>query len=238
MEKTHHLENGKNLSVFANFDFYTNKESDEAYNILNDLKPDMIISSIYDNSTTPLYSKIISRLSGCMTIPYTIAYAMATKRSTKQFTIFDYDRTIPQEKIEIRKKESILENIITPAVFGIHNLVLFPVAYPLHKYAGDHLSNEFYEKKGRPVTKRIARGIVSLPYEFERLLRKDEFLEDMYRPLIEKSAEVLKNDDNKIQNLLLVINNIRDFGVIENLIEDEFSNYLKIDNSIEKSDKK
>lgn len=225
MYKTHHLKNGKNLSVFANFNFYTDKESDEAYNILNDLKPDMIISSIYDNSTTPLYSKIISKLNGCITIPYTIAYAMTTKRSAKEFTIFDYDGTIPQEKIKINKKESILENILTPTVFGIHGLAICLFAYPLHKFAGDHLSNEFYEKKERPLTKKIARTIISLPYEFESVLRKDEYLEDMYRPLVEKSAEVLKNDE--IENLLLVTNNIRDFGVIEKLIKDEFGDSLK-----------
>ncbi len=229
MEKTYSLKNGKNLSIFANFNFYTNKESDEAYNILNDLKPDMIISSTYDDSTTPLYSKIISRLSGCMTVPYTIAYAMATKRSAKQFTIFDYDRTIPHEIIEVRKKESILENIITPTVSGIHGLAICLFAYPLHRYTGDHLSNEFYGKKERSLTKRFARGIVSLPYECEKLLRKDEYLEDMYRPLVKKSAEILNKDNNTndtIENLLLVINNIRDFGVIENLIKDEFGDCL------------
>ena len=231
MYKTHHLKNGKNLSVFANFNFYTEEESTEAASCIDNLKPDMIISSIYDNSTTPLYSKIISGLNGCITIPYTIVYSIATERSAKRSTISDYDESIPHEIIDVRKEESILENILTPTVFGIHNLAICIFAYPLHKYAGDHLSNEFYEKKERPLTKKIARAIISLPYEFEDLLRKDGSLEDMYRPLVEKSAEVL-NNDSKIENLLLVTNNIRDFGVIEKLVEDEFGDCLNTGNSI------
>lgn len=230
MEKTYSLKNGKNFSVLANFNFYTEKESDEAASCIDNLKPDMIISSTYDDSATPLYSKIISGLNGCIAIPYTIAYSRITKRSAKRFTIFDHGKNIPQEKIKINKKESIIENIITPTVFGIHSLAICLFAYPLHKCAGDHLSDEFYEEKDRPITERIARGIISVPYECEKLLRKDELLEDMYRLLIEKSAETLNDDE--IENLLLVINNVRDLEVIEKLIEDEFGDSLKDNKTI------